>query len=67
MSDSTAMLHAGTQKCVECGAQAVAFWPVVDPDIPSSPYCRACLDKAKTELFCKLYGQRLGRDEEERE
>lgn len=24
-------------KCCECGAQAVAFWPCIDPDIPSHP------------------------------
>lgn len=23
-------------KCVECGKQAVAFWPIIDPDIPNS-------------------------------
>lgn len=37
-------------KCCVCGKQAVAFWPVIDPDIPSEPYCRKCLDKAKKEL-----------------
>lgn len=33
--------------CVKCGKQAVAFWPVCDPDIPSDPYCRICLDEVK--------------------
>lgn len=41
-------------KCIVCGKQAVAFWPVCDPDIPSHPYCRECLDKAKMELMIKL-------------
>lgn len=41
-------------KCCKCGKQAVAFWPVVDPDIPAHPYCRECLDKEKEELMIKL-------------
>ena len=41
-------------KCIVCGKQAVAFWPVCDPDIQSHPYCRECLDKEKMELMIKL-------------
>jgi hypothetical protein len=41
-------------KCCKCGKQAVAYWPVVDPDIPAYPYCRECLDKAKHELMLRL-------------
>lgn len=41
-------------KCCVCGKQAVAFWPVIDPDIPSEPYCRECLDKAKMEAMLNL-------------
>ena len=48
------MIKASDCKCIECGEQAVAFWPVIDPDIPSHPYCRKCLDKAKQQLFIKL-------------
>jgi len=40
--------------CIECGKQAVCFWPAFDPDIPSSPYCRECVEKAKMELITKL-------------
>ena len=47
--------YAKDCKCNVCGAPAVAFWPVIDPDIPSYPYCRKCLDKAKIELMTKLY------------
>ena len=47
-------MKASECKCIECGKQAVAFWPVIDPDIPSHPYCRECLDKAKMELMVKL-------------
>ena len=46
--------YAKDQRCCECWKQAVAFWPVFDPDIPSYPYCRECLDKAKMELMIKL-------------
>lgn len=48
------MKKASDCKCCKCGAQAVAFWPCIDPDIPSYPYCRKCLDKAKWELIIKL-------------
>lgn len=34
----------------------MAFFPIVDPDIPSYPYCRECLDKAKMELAVALWG-----------
>lgn len=42
-------------KCVVCGKQAVAFWPVVDPDIPSLPYCRKCLDKIKIATLMEVF------------
>lgn len=41
-------------KCIICGKQAVAFWPMCDPDIPSHPWCRECVDKKKQELYQKL-------------
>lgn len=47
-------MKASDCKCVICGKQAVALWPIIDPDIPSYPYCRECLDKAKRELMIKL-------------
>jgi len=48
-------MKASECKCCQCGKQAVAFWPVIDPDIPSNPYCRKCLDKAKIRLLVELY------------
>ena len=48
-------MKASECKCCECGKQAVAFYPVRDPDIPSYPYCRACLDKMKMELAMKIW------------
>lgn len=49
-------MKASECKCCKCGKQAVAFFPIVDPDIPSYPYCRECLDKAKMELAVALWG-----------
>ena len=53
MSDK--LVKASDCKCCECGAPAVALWPCFDPDIPSYPYCRKCLDKAKGELLRQLF------------
>ena len=48
-------MEAKDCKCIECGKQAVAFWPVIDPDIPSHPYCRACLDKVKVVTLMEVF------------
>ena len=47
-------IKASDCKCCVCGEQAVAFWPVIDPDIPSDPYCRKCLDKTKAAIIREL-------------
>ncbi len=47
-------MKASECKCCVCGKPAVAFWPIIDPDIPDYPYCRECLDKAKREVIMKL-------------
>ena len=47
-------MKASEFKCCVCGKQAVAFWPVFDPDIPAYPYCKECLEKEKRELIIKL-------------
>jgi hypothetical protein len=41
--------------CCKCNKQAVAFWPVFDPDIPRSPYCRECLDAEKNNFLVAMY------------
>jgi hypothetical protein len=41
----TDTIKASDCKCCICGKQAVCFWPVVDPDIRSNPYCRECKDE----------------------
>lgn len=50
-------MEAKDCKCVECGKQAVAFWPLIDPDIPAEPYCRECLDKAKMRVLMECFGK----------
>ena len=47
-------MNAKDCKCNKCGKQAVAFWPVIDPDIPREAWCRKCLDKAKLEFLMKI-------------
>ena len=43
-------MKASECKCCECGKQAVAFYPCIDPDIPSYPYCADHLEKAMIEV-----------------
>ena len=49
-------MKASKCKCIVCGKKAVAFWPVIDLDIPENPYCRECLDKAKAEVIAEIFG-----------
>ena len=49
------VVKASDCKCCKCGKKAVAFWPVIDPDIPENPYCRKCLDKTKQELMMEMF------------
>jgi hypothetical protein len=42
-------MEAKDTKCCMCKKQAVAFWPQVDPDIPSYPYCADHLEEAMIE------------------
>ena len=50
------MVKASECRCVVCGRKAVAFWPLVDPDIRAEPFCRRCLDKAKVEFLMGAFG-----------
>lgn len=54
-------MKASECKCCKCGKQAVAFFPIIDPDIPSYPYCKDCLHDAKIELAVALF-----KDDEEK-
>lgn len=54
MSD-TKEVKASDFKCCKCKKEsAVSFWPIIDPDIPSYPYCQKCLDKAKLKMLIHL-------------
>lgn len=57
-------MKASECKCVMCGKPAVAFWPVIDPDIPAEPYCRKCLDKIKADTIRTLFGDVLDKHKE---
>ena len=48
------MKHAKDYKCSDCGKQAEVFFPCVDPDIPSYPYCKKCANERKMKLIMKL-------------
>ena len=43
-------MKASECKCCKCGKKAVAFWPCVDPDIQSSPYCADHLEEAMVDM-----------------
>jgi len=40
--------------CVCHKEKAVAFWPMVDIDIPAHPYCKKCLDEAQLKVMIQL-------------
>ena len=54
MAKKKNIIYAKDCQCCVCGRQAVALWPVIDPDIPAFPYCRKCLDKVKMRLLIQL-------------
>lgn len=54
-------MKASECKCIKYGRQAVAFWPVIDPDIPSHPYCRSCLEHEKIKALVNIIGKEEGR------
>lgn len=53
------MTEAKNCECCTCGEQAVAFWPCIDPDIRSFPYCRQCLDEAQANILIKMHDDEL--------
>lgn len=46
--------YAKDFKCCNCENQAVCFYPIIDPDIPSKPYCRKCVDEMKYRILKEL-------------
>ena len=59
-------MKASECKCCKCGKPAVAFWPVIDPDIPAEPYCRKCLDKIKTDTMRRLFTEVFNKQKKEK-
>ena len=54
-------MYAKDYYCVECYSQnnetpAESFWPVIDVDIKSYPYCKKHLEERQQELFLELCG-----------
>ncbi len=47
--------YAWDDQCADCGEPAVCYWPCIDPDIRSFPYCRACVEKRKADLLIALH------------
>ena len=54
-----------TDKCCKCNAVAVAYWPAIDPDIQSYPYCRKCLDNAKLRMLMEMWDIENLRDDDD--
>lgn len=46
--------------CCRCGERAVVFYPLLDVDIASRPYCAACYYDAMLELADALYRDDVG-------
>lgn len=55
-------MKASECKCCKCDAQAVAFWPCIDTDIPQHPYCRKCLDREKLKAMIAIFGEEEGKN-----
>lgn len=66
MTEQT-LTRAQECNCVRCGKQAVAFFPIFDPDIPSYPYREKCLYKTRYELMIKLHEIDVKYNEHERQ
>jgi hypothetical protein len=61
LTKKTKLIKASERKCCKCKKkQAVAWWPVVDPDIQSWPYCRDCLDAVKLAAMIAFYEMENG-------
>lgn len=54
-------MEARKCKCCVCGKQAYAFWPVIDPDIPSNAYCKKCLREQQMKVIVGVLGKEEGK------
>ncbi len=50
-SDDKNTRYARDYQCSDCPEQAEVFWPIVDPDIESFPFCRECVETQKAVYF----------------
>ena len=50
-------MKASDCKCVKCGKESVAFFPIFDLDqeTPPRPYCEKCLMMARHEVLIALF------------
>lgn len=53
-------MKAKDDKCCICGEQAVAYYPCVDPDIPSHPYCADHLENAMIDMAKVVWKENKG-------
>lgn len=53
-------MDAKDDKCCKCGKPAVAYYPCIDPDIPSHPYCPDHLEEAMTGVAKAVWGDNEG-------
>lgn len=56
-------MEAEDCKCCMCDKQAVVFYPVVDPDIPSNPYCAGHLEEAMIDMAKAVWKDDKGMQE----
>ncbi len=42
-------------KCIKCGDKATVYFPVVDIDIKSDPYCDKCVEEERLKLMIAIY------------
>ncbi|MBU0959044.1 MAG: hypothetical protein KKB31_03815 [Nanoarchaeota archaeon] len=59
IADEKGLCHAGDYYCVRCYSKdkkvkAEGFWPCIDPDIRSFPYCKGCITMLQYELMMNL-------------
>lgn len=42
-------------KCTDCDKPAIVFYPMINIDIPSYPYCKKCLGRVKLKMLNELH------------
>ena len=52
-------IYAKDFKCCKCGAQAETFWPCIDPDIKSHPFCKKCVQEEQVKVMIAIADEKL--------